>query len=506
MLEMRGISKRFGYVRALKQANITVQKAEIMALLGANGSGKSTMMKVLGGLIRADEGSIFLNGEEIRIERSNDVHKYKIAIGLQDLSLIPTLSVMDNILLGIEPRKGLFVDKKEASERIGPILSRLGITYDPSVLVSDLAPSEQSMVEIAKAIARDPDILVLDEVTASLHSHEVDLVFEELKRLKAQGKAIVIVTHRMGEVFRVCDRCTILKGGETVAADAVENFDLDDIIFHMTGRRPEAVCQDEEDQIQIHADKVPVIETRRITVVPTLKGVNFRAFQGEIVGIGGLNGQGQSEFIRSMLGDLPIDEGEMFYQGEAVRFRMPVEAVNRGIGFISGDRNRESIFPLRSVGENIFAAEATQGRWFSHLSPKTIAQYAKRVIDEYDIVAGSTKHLANSLSGGNQQKLIIGRWLSMKPALLLLDDPTKGVDIHSRREIHRILRDAAREGMCVVYASSDNEELLEIADRIYIFYEGTSSRVLSGDDRTEEKLVAAMLDVRASACPKGENS
>ncbi|MCK9350898.1 MAG: ATP-binding cassette domain-containing protein, partial [Clostridiales bacterium] len=156
MLEMRGISKRFGYVRALKQANITVQKAEIMALLGANGSGKSTMMKVLGGLIRADEGSIFLNGEEIRIERSNDVHKYKIAIGLQDLSLIPTLSVMDNILLGIEPRKGLLVDKKEASERIGPILSRLGITYDPSVLVSDLAPSEQSMVEIAKAIARDP--------------------------------------------------------------------------------------------------------------------------------------------------------------------------------------------------------------------------------------------------------------------------------------------------------------------------------------------------------------
>ena len=234
--------------------------------------------------------------------------------------------------------------------------------------------------------------------------------------------------------------------------------------------------------------------------------MNFRAFQGEIVGIGGLNGQGQSEFIRSLLGDLPIDEGEMFYQGEAVRFRMPVEALNRGIGFISGDRNRESIFPLRSVGENIFAAEATQGRWFSHLSPKTIAQYAKRVIDEYDIVAGSTKHLANSLSGGNQQKLIIGRWLSMKPALLLLDDPTKGVDIHSRREIHRILRDAAREGMCVVYASSDNEELLEIADRIYIFYEGTSSRVLSGHDRTEEKLVAAMLDVRASACPKGENS
>lgn len=505
MLEMRGISKRFGYVRALKQAQFSVQKGEIMALLGANGSGKSTMMKVLGGLVRADEGSIFLHGKEIRIERSNDVHKYKIAIGLQDLSLIPTLSVIDNILLGIEPRKTFFVDKKAAEAKIKPILERLGIGYDPEVLVSDLAPSEQSMVEIAKAVARDPDILVLDEVTASLHAHEVDLVFDELKRQKEAGKAIVIVTHRMNEVFRVCDRCTILKGGETVAADAVEHLDLDDIIFHMTGKRPEAVCEAEEDVNLAELGKTPVVETRGISVVPSLKEVNFRAFEGEIVGVGGLNGQGQSEFIRTLLGDLLIDEGQMFYQGEELRFRMPVEAVDRGIGFISGDRNRESIFPLRSVGENIFAAEATQGRLFSDLSPRVITKYADRVIEEYSIVAGSTKHLANSLSGGNQQKLIIGRWLSMKPKLLLLDDPTKGVDIHSRREIHRILRDAAREGMCVVYASSDNEELLEIADRIYIFYEGTASRVLAGDDRTEEKLVAAMLDVRANACPGGED-
>lgn len=493
MLEMTGISKNFDAVKALSHASLQVNAGEIMALLGSNGSGKSTMVKILSGLVNPNEGVIRIGGKEAAIRSGGDARKLGVAMAYQDLSLIPTMSVVDNLTLGMEPKGALgTIDRKKARELAEHYLDKLNIDVSLDALVQYLMPSTQSMVEIAKAMAMEPKVLILDEATASLHSDEVDILFEVLRELKAQGTAIIIVTHRMGEIFRICDRCTILKGGETVASGNVRDMDLDEIVFHMTGKRPDHSAGEEE-HILARAEEDLVLNVEGMSLPPQLDQVDFKAYKGEIVGIGGLDGQGQADFIRAILADVKYSAGRVTYKGRPVHYKTTADAIADDMGFISGDRARESIFPIRSVAENIFAAKATKGPLFAPLAPKTIQDFAQAAMDEYGIVAGSTSHPASSLSGGNQQKLVVGRWIALSPALLLLDDPTKGVDIHSRHEIHAILKERMAQGMSIIYVSSDNEELLEISDRIYVFYEGRISAQLAGGDRTEEKLVAAML-------------
>lgn len=494
MLKMTGISKNFDAVRALNRASLQVNAGEIMALLGSNGSGKSTMVKVLSGLVNPNEGKIEIDGTPVRIRSGADARRHGVAVAYQDLSLIPQMSVMDNITLGAEPHGKLgLIDRKKARKTAEYYLGLLKTDVSPDALVQFLQPSTQSMVEIAKALALKPKILILDEATASLHSEEVDAVFEVLQKLKEQGLAIIIVTHRMSEIFRICDRCTILKGGETVASGKVSDMDLDEVVFHMTGKHPDHSTEINQHTEHRNREEDLLLDVRDFSLPPKIDRLDFKAYRGEVVGIGGLEGQGQAEFIHALLADEKPAGGTITYKGREVKYRSPAEAIADDMGFISGDRARESIFPIRSVAENIFAGKATKGRLFTRLSPKTVKKFAKETIEEYGIVAGSTAHPANSLSGGNQQKLVVGRWLALSPSLLLLDDLTKGVDIHSRHEIHSILRRCLKDGMCVIYVSSDNEELLEISDRIYVFYEGKISAQLVGSDCTEEKLVAAML-------------
>lgn len=495
MLEMTDITKRFDAVTALNKASLQVNAGEIMALLGSNGSGKSTLVKVLSGLVNPNSGSITIDGKAADIHSCAAARKLGVAVAYQDLSLIPAMSVVDNIVMNIEPTSRIgTIDRKKAREKAVKYLERLHIDVDPDMQVQFLMPSTQSMVEIAKAMAMEPRILILDEATASLHSDEVDIVFEVLQELKAEGMSIIIVTHRMSEIFRICDRCTILKGGETVARGPVNEMDLDDIVFHMTGKRPDHSGSESKPHHK-PGDEEPILNVHGMEINGKLHGIDFAARRGEVVGIGGLDGQGQAEFIRAILADKKYNAGTVRFKGREVHYRTTANAIADNMGFISGDRSRESIFPIRSVAENIFAAKGTKGKLFAPLSPKEIESFAQKAMDDYGIVAGSTKHPASSLSGGNQQKLVVGRWIALSPDLLLLDDPTKGVDIHSRQEIHAILRKCLDEGMSIIYVSSDNEELLEISDRIYVFYEGRISAELVGDDRTDEKLVAAMLGI-----------
>jgi ribose transport system ATP-binding protein len=327
-------------------------------------------------------------------------------------------------------------------------------------------------------------------VTAALHRDEVQLVFQVLRELKAEGTAIIYVTHRMNEIFQICDTATVMRSGETVAHVNTHEVTLDEIVYHMTGQRPDAEAVHETS----HANGAEVVlEVEHLALFPKVRDISLKAYKGEIVGIGGLEGQGQPEFIRALLGMMHPNDGTINYLGQEVHFRSPADAVYQNIGFISGERNREAMFPDRSVGENIFAGRAAKGALFNYLAPKMIRDFARAAVEEYNIVVGSLKHPANSLSGGNQQKLVVARWLALNPTLLLLDDPTKGVDIHSRREIHKILRRCADDGMTVMISSSENEELLEIADRIYLFYEGRVSGVLAGASKTPERLVAAIM-------------
>lgn len=506
MLEMKNISKNFEAVQALNHANLKLGKGEIMALLGSNGSGKSTLVKVLSGLVNPTGGEIFIDEQAVSVRNSADARKLGIAVAYQDYSLIPKMSVRDNIMLSLSPcRKTGRIDEKKAGEIAEYYLNELKIEAAPDMPVELLMPSTQSMIEIAKALAMKPKILILDEATASLHADEVDIVFSVLKKYKAEGMSIIIVTHRMNEIFRICEKCTILKSGETVAEGNIKDLDLDEIVFHMTGKYPDKEVGGSPHKAEFrHADLL--LDVRDMAMPPKLKDVNFKAYRGEIVGIGGLDGQGQSEFIRAILGDKKYTGGNIIYRGKEVHYKQPADAVAEEIGFISGDRSRESIFPLRTVAENLFAGNTAKGKLFAYLSPQEVESFAQDAMQKYGVVAGGNRHPANSLSGGNQQKLVVGRWIALTPNLLLLDDPTKGVDINSRREIHRILRSCTEKGMSVIYVSSDKEELLEISDRIYIFYEGKISALLEGEDRREEKLVAAMLGIQQAKTEKGREN
>jgi len=497
MLEMRAIDKRFDAVVALKGARLSSSPGEIRALLGSNGSGKSTMIKVLAGLVAPNGGEIFLEGKPVAISSGVDSRKLNIATAFQDLSLIPTMSVTDNILLGNEPLSiGGIVNRKQARQTIRDLLDRFHIHCDADAYVQTLTPSTQTMLEVAKAVSLRPRILLLDEVTAALHYDEIQVLFQILRELKAEGMAIVYVTHRMSEVFEICDAATIMRSGETVIDAPVSELTLDDIVHYMTGQRPEAaasvISSDAEE------DEEPVVDVKNLEVYPKVWGISFRAYKGEIVGIGGLQGQGQPEFIRALLGAERLASGTIAFHGKAVNLKSPAGAVRMGIGFVSGERGREAMFPLRTVQENIAAGKIAKGNLAEYVTSKSLRAFANRAVRQYNIKIGFLRDPASSLSGGNQQKLVIARWIAMNPVLLLLDDPTRGVDVHSRREIHKILRQCAEDGMTVIISSSDGEELLELSDRIYVFYEGHVSDVLSGDSKTADRLVAAMMGMNAS--------
>lgn len=503
---MRGINKRFDAVVALKDASLQVQPGEIMALLGSNGSGKSTMIKVLAGLVNPNSGEVLIDGKPVSIHSGKNSRDLKIATAYQDLSSVPTMTVMDNIMLGMEKARPFgMINKREALREVNALLARFKLDCHPDDFVQTLMPSTQSMLEVAKAVYQKPRLLLLDEVTASLHHDEIETLFSVIKELQAEGTAIIYVTHRMKEIFQICNKATIMRSGETAAADSLSNLTLDDIVFYMTGQRPDVKVTDTSEAcVQNYKEHDKILEAQDIEIEPKVKNISLDAYKGQIVGIGGLEGQGQPEFIRSVLGVLQPGKGNFKYLGKPVKFRSAYYAIKNDIGFVSGERGREAIFAARTVEENICAGYFARGHLFSFLHPKKVHAYANEAVKTYSIKIGSLAHPASSLSGGNQQKLVVARWLSLNPKLLLLDDPTKGVDVHSRNEIHRILKACADKGMTVIIVSSDNEELLDVADCIYVFYEGRVSAVLSGAEKTAEKLVAGMMGMTGEHAQGGE--
>jgi len=491
---MRGIHKSFAAVVALNGAHLEVLPGEIMALLGSNGSGKSTMIKILAGLYKPNSGEILFDGTPVAVNSGRDAHAHGIATAFQDLSIVGTMTVIDNIMLGREYRgRAGFIDRDRQYAEVRELLNRFNLDCDPDAFAQTLMPSAQSMVEVAKAVHQKPRLLLLDEVTASLHNDEIQVLFKVLRELKDEGVAIVYVTHRMNEIFEICDRATIMRNGETMAVEEMKNLTLDNVVYHMTGQRFEPGKGLGGGEAHAFSDAAVTLKADRLKIGPIVKDISLEAHKGEIVGIGGLEGQGQPEVIRSVLGALQPDDGNIEYLGGQARFHSVYDAVKRDIGFVSGERGREAIFPTRTVAENIAAGLSVRGSLPAVVLPSRIRRYAQKAVDSYKIVIGSIKHPADSLSGGNQQKLVIARWLSENPKLLLLDDPTKGVDVHSRAEIHNILRECANNGMTIIISSSDNEELLDLADTIYIFYEGRVSAVLRGQDKTDENFVAGML-------------
>ena len=357
---MRGIEKHFGSVRALNGASLQVKPGEIQALLGSNGSGKSTIVKIMGGVLRANAGQMLLDGEPIQINSVFDARRFGIAVAYQELSLLPQMSVMDNILLGHElcGKAGL-IDRRRQRERVCALLDRLQIKCSPEALVQNISPSEQSMVEVAKALERAPKFLLLDEVTAALHHDEVEALFAVLREEREKGTSILIVTHRMNEIYRLCDRATIFRNGETVIQEAMDRLPLNDVVFYMTG-----TCVSGEGEscaAPAPVETEALLSAEELVLHPQVKGISLHVNKGEIVGIGGLEGQGQTQYIKALYGALQPEKGTLRFEGKPVKLRSTDRAVRRGICYVSGDRTREAVFSLRSIEENLTAGEMALG-------------------------------------------------------------------------------------------------------------------------------------------------
>ena len=431
----------------------------------------------------------------MKIRSSSGSRKLGISVAYQELSLLPRMTVLDNIMMGHYFKTKLgSVDKKKNREYAQSFLDELKAPCSLDDFAGDLPPSTQSLVEIAKAVSWQPKILLLDEVTSALHYDEVETLFTYLLRLKETGVSTVMVTHRLKEIYQICSRAVVLRGGESVADKNLEETPMEEIVFHMTGKMPEQGSAGEPHTAIVGGECI--LKTEQLYVGKEVRGVDVEIGRGEIIGIGGLQGQGQSEFLRALYGALPHESGTITFKGHHVHYRNAADAVRNGMGFISGDRNREAVFSIRPISENIYSANLSKGLVFGPMTKKKINSSAQQVVESHNIKIGKLSDPISSLSGGNQQKVAFGRWISAAPDFLLLDDPTKGVDVSARQELQGFLREAIQSGMTVLMVSSDNEELLAICDRIYVFYEGKISRMLSGDTLTEDHLVAAMMGLQ----------
>ncbi len=491
-LSAQSIVKRYGGVLALADGTLDVHSGEVVALLGANGSGKSTLSKVITGVVAPNEGKLLLDGEPMQFASPQAAQRLGITAVYQELSLIPDMSVAENIWLGHQPLKwGVAVDKKAMHRKTQELLDLFSGTVQPTLQpdepVSALPPDERQIVEILKALSLDPRLIILDEATASLDSQQVGRLFDLVANWKEQGKAIIFVSHRMEEIFRVADRAVVLRNGRTVGHANINETDEHKLVTMMVGDETAVPRQLAHEPISPEAAVRLKLKNVRSEV---LQDINLEVGDGELLGIGGLQGQGQSDLLRAIFGDMPF-AGEMILSGEAVHFSHPRQAMQHNVALVPGDRGSEGLLLIRSILEN-FQLPSWQHYGFP-LKMESARTDTSRMANELKLVRSSLDAPVSSLSGGNAQKVVIGKWLLRQPRLLLLNDPTKGVDVHAKREFYNLLAELRQQGTAILFYSSDDEELLGLCDRVLVMLDGRISAELSGDSLTHSRLVSASM-------------
>ncbi|MCC7130073.1 MAG: ABC transporter [Anaerolineae bacterium UTCFX2] len=492
-LSAQNIVKRYGGVVALSDGNLDVYSGEVLALIGANGSGKSTLTKVINGVVVLDGGQLLLDGKPINFDSPHAAKKMGIATVFQELSLVPKMTVAENIWLAREPlRSGLFIDSKEIKVRTKNLLKLFEGTYRISMSMDDpissLPPDELQIVEILKAVSIDPNILILDEATASLDNRQVHRLFELVRQWKAEGKAIIFVSHRMEEIMNIADRYTVLRNGKTVDSGDMKDVDEKALVSRMVGK--ETVYSLSREDRPKEEEPKPARLTVESLQTGVIKGVDLTVHEGELLGLGGLKGQGQRDLLLALFGDIPY-EGKIVINDKEVDFSHPNQAIKESIALVPGDRSREGLLSIRSILENLMLPSWTN--YGFPLNMRRSIEDGDRVASSLNLVMRSLSDPVNSLSGGNAQKVIIGKWLLKKPKILLLDDPTKGVDVGTKAEFYRLLQQLRSEGTSILFHSSDDEELLGLCDRILVMFEGKIRATLVGASITKANLVAASM-------------
>ncbi|MEA4998331.1 MAG: sugar ABC transporter ATP-binding protein [Candidatus Limiplasma sp.] len=489
LLEMKNIHKRFPGVYALRGVSLSLLRGEVHALLGENGAGKSTLIKVLGGIYEKDEGEIIIDGEPHKMDSVEEARAAGVSIIHQELVLVPYLTVAENIFLGRETSHGPFVDRNRMVEETRQALTELGLDLSPTALVAELNLAQQQMVEIAKAVSFNARIIVMDEPTSSLSDKEVALLFQNIRKLKARGIGIIYISHRMSELKQIADRVTVLRDGEYVATRAISETANDELVALMVGRQ-----LDHYYTRTYNPCKETVLSVKNLSG-GRVRDVSFDLKQGEILGFAGLVGAGRSETMQLIFGLDAAASGSVLLQGTELAGRKAEEILRAGISLVPEDRKAEGIFPIMPIRFNITLKVLRDFIRGAHVDHRREQDITDRYMRELRVKAPNRETLIGSLSGGNQQKVIIGSWLASKPKVLILDEPTRGIDVGSKSEIYAMMNELVKNGMSIIMVSSELPEVLNMSDRIVVMREGCVSAILDHAEATQEIIMQNAVSI-----------
>lgn len=486
LLQVREVSKQFPGVRALHNVNLTLHRGEVLAVVGENGAGKSTLMKILAGVQTPDSGEILIDGRPVHIESVNKAFDHGIALIHQELNLADNLEVGANIYLGREPHKFGLIDRKRLNRNAQRMLERVGLDVAPTATVSTLSIGRQQMVEIAKALSIDARILIMDEPTSSLSSHEAEQLFRVIKDLRASGVSVIYISHRLGEVKELADRVVVLRDGENAGELPREEISHDNMVRMMVGRDVSQFYARQQHEI---GEAVLQVED---LVTPTWPqhALSFSVRRGEIVGVAGLVGAGRTEMLRTLFGiDRPL-RGTVQLNGKSIKLESPVDAIRAGMALVPEDRKQHGLIVDMAVRANIgLAGLRYKQRPLGFLNQAAETADTTEMIRKLRIKTPSAEQIARYLSGGNQQKVVLGKWLALGPSLLLLDEPTRGIDVGAKQEIYRLMEELAEQGMSILFVSSELEEILGMSDRTIVMHEGRITGELTRDQLSEEAIM-----------------
>jgi len=492
ILEMKGICKAFTGVKALQDVDFSIRRGEVHALMGENGAGKSTLIKILTGVYSKDAGTIHFDGREICPATALEAQHEGISTIYQELNLIPYLSIAENIFLGREPKKRGVIDWKKIQEEAARILKEsLGIEIDVRKILCDCSTAVAQMTALARAISINSKLVVMDEATSSLNDVEVKKLFQIINMLKSKGISVIFISHKLDEIFEISDRITVLKDGQLVGVRDGKDLTKIELVSMMIGRDASEIMKFRREykdysQAEEYCSSVEVGYGNR------LNDVTFNIRKGEVVGLAGLLGSGRTEFAKALFGAEKYKKGQITVKGKKVRYRLPKKAISDGMGFCSEDRKAEGIMPHLTLRENLSMAILPRLSKNGIIEENKVTEIVDKYIERLRIKTPSQQQLIRNLSGGNQQKILLARWLCMCPELIILDEPTRGIDVGAKAEIEGLIQELSAEGMAVLYISSEIEELVRGCDRVIVLKEGRSVSELTGDHITQNNLLAAI--------------
>lgn len=484
ILSLKNIRKEYPGVLAVNDLSLDIKKGSVHALIGENGAGKSTVIKMCCGAIKPTSGKITICGEEYTKMTPQTARKKGIQVIYQEFNLLSEQSVSENIFMGDFIRKGVLIDKKKMIKKTREIFEILNLKVDPNEQVKNLSVGYQQMVEIAKALSHDVKLLIMDEPSAPLTNNEVELMFEMVQKLVDSGVTVIYISHRLEEIFRIADRVTIMRDGNLIETKDVKDTNKDELIRAMVGREIKSGSFIRE----INKDAEPILEVRGLTG-NGVKNVTFSLKQGEILGFGGLMGAGRTELAEILFGVKRFTSGEILYKGNGVQFKHPSKAIKKGIALIPEDRKRQGVFLEMSILDNVIYPSLKRISKYSVVKQKVAIGIADKYIDELLIKTPSRQQTTKNLSGGNQQKVVLAKWLATEPELLIFDEPTRGIDVGAKQEIYTLMDRLVKEGKTIIMISSEMEELFEMSDRIIVLCEGRATGELSREEFDQETVL-----------------